>query len=55
MCLTDHHIAPGDLIATGTPRGVGAAHHLQVFLKPGQMMTTTIEQIGRLQNTIVQS
>jgi 2-keto-4-pentenoate hydratase/2-oxohepta-3-ene-1,7-dioic acid hydratase in catechol pathway len=39
-------LRPGDLIATGTPGGVGAGRSPQVFLKPGDVMTTTIEGVG---------
>jgi 2,4-diketo-3-deoxy-L-fuconate hydrolase len=41
-------LAPGDLIFTGTPEGVGAAS-LQ-FLGDGDVITTTIEGIGTLTN-----
>ena len=46
-------LAPGDLIATGTPGGVGAGRTPPVFLRPGQVMTTTIERIGSLVNRCV--
>lgn len=39
-------LRPGDVIATGTPGGVGAARDPQVFLKPGQVVLTSIEGIG---------
>ena len=39
-------LRPGDVIATGTPGGVGAARDPQVFLKPGQAVLTSIEGIG---------
>jgi 2-keto-4-pentenoate hydratase/2-oxohepta-3-ene-1,7-dioic acid hydratase in catechol pathway len=41
-------LSPGDLIFTGTPEGVGAAN-LQ-FLGDGDLITTTIEGIGTLNN-----
>lgn len=44
---------PGDLIATGTPGGVGNAREPGVFLRAGQTVTAEIEQIGRLVNTVV--
>lgn len=44
-------LQPGDLIAMGTPGGVGAGRDPQVFLKPGQVLVTTIEGIGELRNT----
>ena len=46
-------LEPGDLIATGTPAGVGAARNPPVFLKPGQTLRTSIEGIGDLVNPIV--
>lgn len=44
---------PGDLIATGTPAGVGAGRDPQVFLRPGQIVRTTIEGLGELVNVCV--
>lgn len=46
-------LEPGDLISTGTPGGVGAARKPRVFLKAGQVVTTTIECIGELINACV--
>ncbi|MQB00638.1 MAG: 2-hydroxyhepta-2,4-diene-1,7-dioate isomerase [Actinobacteria bacterium] len=46
-------LEPGDLISTGTPGGVGAARDPQLFLKPGQVVTTSIEGLGDLVNTCV--
>ncbi|HZD65808.1 MAG TPA: fumarylacetoacetate hydrolase family protein, partial [Acidimicrobiales bacterium] len=36
-------LEPGDLIATGTPGGVGAARTPPVFLAPGQVLVTRVE------------
>jgi acylpyruvate hydrolase len=44
-------LRPGDLIATGTPGGVGAGRTPKLFLKPGQELVTRIEGIGQLRNT----
>ncbi|MBW8034574.1 MAG: fumarylacetoacetate hydrolase family protein [Planctomycetes bacterium] len=41
---------PGDIIATGTPEGVGMA--TGDFLKPGDKMECTIKKIGTLKNTL---
>ncbi len=41
---------PGDIVATGTPGGVGAARTPPEFLKPGDEMVTTIEGLGSLTN-----
>lgn len=40
---------PGDVVFTGTPAGVGAAKG--IFLKPGDVLTSTIEGIGSMRNT----
>ncbi len=42
---------PGDIIATGTPGGVGAARTPPEWLKPGDVMVTSIEGVGTLTNT----
>lgn len=47
-------LEPGDLIATGTPAGVGFGRTPPEFLRPGDMMESTIEGIGTLRNRIVQ-
>jgi acylpyruvate hydrolase len=46
-------LQPGDLIATGTPGGVGDGADPQVYLHPGDVMVTTIEGIGSCTNTCV--
>lgn len=46
-------LEPGDIIATGTPAGVGFARTPPEFLQPGDLMETTIEGIGTLRNRIV--
>jgi 2-keto-4-pentenoate hydratase/2-oxohepta-3-ene-1,7-dioic acid hydratase in catechol pathway len=43
---------PGDIIATGTPEGVGIGFDPPKFLKPGDVMTIEIQGLGRLQNTV---
>lgn len=45
-------LEPGDIISTGTPPGVGFARKPPEFLKPGDLLETEIEGIGRLQNRI---
>lgn len=44
---------PGDLIATGTPAGVGIGFDPQKFLKPGDVVRVTISGIGELANPIL--
>ncbi len=46
-------LRPGDLIATGTPSGVGHARDPKVYLAPGQTVVTAIEGIGSCVNRIV--
>ena len=43
-------LEPGDLIATGTPAGVGAARTPQVWLRPGQVVRTVVEGVGECLN-----
>ena len=47
-------LQPGDLIATGTPAGVGAGRNPKVFLAPGQQLETAIEGIGTCRNLMVE-
>jgi len=47
-------LRPGDLIATGTPAGVGAGRNPKVFLAPGQVLETAIEGIGSCRNLMVE-
>ncbi len=45
-------LEPGDVIATGTPSGVGYARTPPVFMKPGDICEIEIEGIGVLSNTV---
>jgi 2-keto-4-pentenoate hydratase/2-oxohepta-3-ene-1,7-dioic acid hydratase in catechol pathway len=45
-------LEPGDVIATGTPDGVGFARTPPEFLKDGDLLEIAIEKIGVLRNTI---
>jgi len=45
-------LEPGDIIATGTPSGIGAARNPPEFLKPGDVMETEIDRIGVIRNEI---
>ena len=45
-------IEPGDIIATGTPPGIGHARKPPEYLKPGDVMETEIAGIGVLRNVI---
>jgi acylpyruvate hydrolase len=46
-------LRPGDLIATGTPGGVGDARKPPVYLRPGNVLRTWIEGIGECVNHCV--
>ncbi len=43
---------PGDLIATGTPEGVGISRNPQVFLQPGDVVRCEIDGIGAIENVV---
>lgn len=45
-------LEPGDIIATGTPAGVGAFRKPPLFLKAGDRVKLEIERIGALETTI---
>jgi 2-keto-4-pentenoate hydratase/2-oxohepta-3-ene-1,7-dioic acid hydratase in catechol pathway len=47
-------LAPGDVIVSGTPGGVGAKRHPPVFMAPGDLVEVEIDGIGTLSNRIVQ-
>lgn len=44
---------PGDVIATGTPGGVGHARDPKRYLQEGQILVTTIEGLGQLSNKVI--
>lgn len=46
-------LEPGDVIATGTPSGVGLGMTPQVYLQPGDVVSVEINGIGVLTNTVV--
>ena len=46
-------LEPGDLIATGTPAGVGAFRDPPVFMQPGDEITIEIDGLGSLTNPVV--
>ena len=45
-------LLPGDIIATGTPSGVGFARTPPEYLQPGDVVECEIEQIGLIRNQI---
>ena len=46
-------LEPGDVIATGTPEGVGVFRKPPVLLKDGDVFEVAIESLGALQNQFV--
>lgn len=45
-------LEPGDLIATGTPEGVGVGMEPQVFLQPGDVVRCEVDGIGAIENRV---
>ena len=50
FCSDAFTLEPGDMIATGTPGGVGVFRDPQRFLRDGDHVAVEIERIGRLEN-----
>lgn len=46
-------LQPGDVIATGTPAGVGAAADPPTFLQPGDVVRVEVEGVGAIENPVV--
>jgi acylpyruvate hydrolase len=46
-------LVPGDVIATGTPAGVGFARTPPVWMHPGDVIEVTVEQVGTIRNRVV--
>lgn len=44
---------PGDILATGTPSGIGFKRNPPIFLKPGDVFEVMISQIGTLSNPVI--
>ncbi len=47
-------LMPGDIIATGTPAGVGVFRKPPVFLKQGDVIEIEIERIGTIRNRVIE-
>ncbi len=45
-------LEPGDLLATGTPEGVGVGRDPQIFLQPGDVVRCEIDGIGAIENRV---
>ncbi len=48
-------LEPGDIIATGTPEGVGFKRTPPIFLKDGDIVEVEVEKIGTLKNPVLKS
>jgi 2-keto-4-pentenoate hydratase/2-oxohepta-3-ene-1,7-dioic acid hydratase in catechol pathway len=48
-------LEPGDIIATGTPAGVGAGMNPQEWVWPGDTIVATVEKIGTLRHPVVKA
>ncbi len=48
-------LEPGDIIATGTPDGVGAGRSRQEWLSPAMLLKRASEKIGNIRHPIVKT
>jgi 2-keto-4-pentenoate hydratase/2-oxohepta-3-ene-1,7-dioic acid hydratase in catechol pathway len=46
-------LRPGDIIATGTPAGVGFKREPPMYLRPGDVVEVEIENVGTIRNPVV--
>ncbi|MEA2951392.1 MAG: hypothetical protein QOJ96_912 [Alphaproteobacteria bacterium] len=53
FCSKFTKLSPGDIIATGTPEGIGAKRNPPVWMKAGDVLEVEISGIGTLRNRIV--
>jgi 2-keto-4-pentenoate hydratase/2-oxohepta-3-ene-1,7-dioic acid hydratase in catechol pathway len=53
FCSDFTPLAPGDVIATGTPEGVGHRRTPPLWMKPGDVLEVEISGIGTLRNRVV--
>src|SRR5262245_20754150 len=53
FCSDFTPLSPGDVIATGTPEGVGHRRNPQVWMQPGDVLEVEITGIGVLRNRVV--
>ena len=51
-CSTFTRLEPGDVIATGTPGGVGSRRTPPLWLKPGDVVEVEIDRVGLLRNGV---
>ena len=53
FCSDFTELTPGDVIATGTPEGVGHSRKPPLWMKPGDVLEVEISGIGVLRTRIV--
>jgi len=53
LCSDFTTLSPGDIIATGTPEGVGHSRKPPLWMKPGDSLEVEISRIGVLRTRIV--
>lgn len=53
FCSSFATLRPGDVIATGTPAGVGFARTPPVWLRPGDVVEVAVEGVGAIRNRVV--
>jgi 2-keto-4-pentenoate hydratase/2-oxohepta-3-ene-1,7-dioic acid hydratase in catechol pathway len=53
FCSTFTELSPGDVIATGTPEGIGGKRNPPVWMKAGDLLEVEISNIGTLRSHIV--
>lgn len=51
-CSEFTRLEPGDVIATGTPGGVGSRRSPPIWMKPGDVVEVEIDRVGCLRNTV---
>jgi 2-keto-4-pentenoate hydratase/2-oxohepta-3-ene-1,7-dioic acid hydratase in catechol pathway len=51
-CSDIFQLVPGDVIATGTPSGVGWGRNPKIWLKAGDRVDVEIERVGLLSNHV---
>ena len=52
-CSSFTRLEPGDVIATGTPGGVGSRRTPPLWLKPGDVVEVEVDRLGTLRNGVV--
>ncbi|MEV7393009.1 fumarylacetoacetate hydrolase family protein [Streptomyces sp. NPDC091215] len=45
-------LSPGDVISTGTPKGIGSKRNPPQWLRPGDVVEVEVERVGTLRNTV---